>query len=101
MNKLIKTITQLIEIEGYDWEKLFFASKQYIETLSSSSSQEIEGMLQYIYDNYYIECPFWARLIAFRILVLQNPDNEEIKRWAKNDIIMFGGPEWKDIVKEW
>ena len=102
MSKLIETLKNLMQVEGYDWEKLYLASTHYIETLSLSSSNEIKEMLQYVYDHYDTEtCPFWTRLIAFRLLVAQNPNDEEIKKWAEADATMFGGPEWKNVVKKW
>ena len=102
MNRLIKAIEQLMQIKGNDWEKLYRASSYYIEILSISSADEIEAMLDYFYKNFATETtPFWARLIAFKILVLQKPNNNKIKQWAINDALMFGGPEWKKEVEKW
>jgi hypothetical protein len=101
MSKLNKAIEQILQIKDYDWEKIALSSHQYIEVLSLSSSDEIKEMIRYVYEHYYMECPFWVKLIAFKMLLLQNPDDEEIKQWAKADAEMFGGPEWKEAVSNW
>jgi hypothetical protein len=101
MSKLNMAIEQLVQVKGDDWEKIALASNHFVETLSLSSSEEIKGMIKYVYEHYYMKCPFWAKLIAFRILLLQNPNDEEAKQWATADAEMFGGPEWKEAVGNW
>lgn len=101
MNKLIDAIEQLMNIKGYDWQKLFLASTHYIETLSLSDSDEIKEMLKYIHEHHFMDCPFWAILIAFRLLVAQNPNDEEIKYWALSDLGVFGNPELDKKIENW
>ncbi|MDQ3192189.1 MAG: hypothetical protein M3Q58_11410 [Bacteroidota bacterium] len=101
MNRLIKAVTEIIVIEDNDWKRITIVSQEYIKTLTSSSTDEIKEMIDFVYKNYYMECPFWVKLIAFKILLLQNPNDEEVKKWAVADVQMFGNPEWTEIVEKW
>ena len=100
MSELNKAIEQLIKVEGYDWKKIASSTHYYIEVLSISNSEEIKDMIRFVYENYYMECPLWAKLIAFRILILQNPDDVEIKQWVKADLEMFYGIGWQEILNK-
>ena len=102
MNKLIDALEQIIQINNTDWKKIFSASINFIEVLSISTAEEIEEMLDYVYKHRYLECPFWARLIAFRLLILLKPNDERIKQWAINDVSAFTDPILeKEIKKRW
>ena len=101
-SKPLNRLKQLVNIRGKDWKKLYTTSTKYIEDLSHSSGADIEEMLNYVYEHYLLECPFWARLIAFRMLVLQNPNDEKMKQWAASDIKFFCDPVLeKLIIKSW
>lgn len=101
MMKLIESVTELANVKGNDWEQISRSSQNYIEVLCNSNSQEIKEMIKFVYENYYMECPFWAKLIAFKILILENPEDDELRQWAVADSKMFGSPEWSEIVSNW
>lgn len=101
MNKLVVAVEEIIRVKGYDWKKIAKTSSQYIEVLSISDPKEIKEMISIVYETHYMECPFWVKLIAFKILLLHNSKDEEVKQWLMADAQMFGGPDWEEKVKSW
>ena len=99
--KLKKAIQNLCLLDDKNLDSGYVFAEDYILILSSSSSHEIKEMIIYVLENYYMECPFWAKTIAFRILINKNPNDKEIIEWAIADALMFGDPEWGKIIKGW
>ena len=100
MNNLISIVEQMMKINN-DWKKLYEVTTNYIETLSVSSSDEIHEMLQYVDKHYFLEFPYWARLIAFRILVLMKPNDLKIKHWVTSVLGVFGDPKRDKEIEKW
>jgi hypothetical protein len=91
---LNKTIEKLISSQKIGSDEFNVSIQEYIETLSVSKASEIKDMIDFIYEEYYMECPFWVKLIAFRILISEFPDDDEMKKWLEADARMFYGPDW-------
>jgi len=98
-NKVLMAAEKLISIDSDDYKNLLSANDLYIEALTGSSATEIETMLRTILDKDYLILPFWARLIAFRLLCLLEPENDSFKKWAEGDISAFSDPELENKIK--
>lgn len=98
---LLKSFHRLIQVDTLDYELIHKTSTDLIIALMKSDSKEIKELLEFIHNNYYMECPFWVRVTAFRILLALNPNDRELKEWAIGNFSMFGGPSWKNEVLKW
>jgi len=66
---------------------------RFIETLTFSQADSIVSMLDEMLRTSFIEFPVWARNLAFRLAILQRPDDAELLRRAAADLRCFG-PDW-------
>lgn len=73
----------------------------YIEKICLASSEQIIEALEFMYERYYFGFPFWARLLAFRILLTLKPDDDSIRKWAIEDIESNDSPGWEDHIRKW
>ena len=76
--KLKKAIQNLCLLDDKTFNLGYGFAEDYILILSSSSNHEIKDMIVYVLENYYMECPFWAKIIAFRILINNSSNDKEI-----------------------
>jgi len=98
-NKVLVAAEKIMSFDLDNCKNLLAANDLYIEALTGSPAEDIEVMLRTMFDKYYSEFPFWARLIAFRLLCLLEPENDSFKKWAQGDVSAFGGPWWDNKVK--
>ena len=98
-NKVLSSAQKIMSIDSNNFPELLIANNEYIETLAQSNASEIKDMLENLLGENYLEFPFWARLIAFRILCLLEPEDIDLKKWAEGDISALGGPEWDNVIK--
>ncbi|MFG2912079.1 hypothetical protein ACGF0D_04155 [Kitasatospora sp. NPDC048298] len=72
----------------------------FIERLTFADAKEIIAMLRtlcpQLVDGYL---PVWARNLAYRLLLLQRPDDPALIR-AAADSLHLHGPDWDDIAEE-
>lgn len=96
-SKLIDAALALMSIQGENWEDLFIASKNYIEVISLSSLSEIEQLFLICQEKYLLEFPFWARLIAGKLILLQTTSFEK-KEWVKSILKLYDGYNHNEII---
>jgi len=98
-SKVLLSARQIISIDSDNKEELLIANQNYIEAVCLSSIDELKHMLTVMLNEDYMSFPFWARLLAFRILCSLTPNDTDLKNWAESDISAFGGPEWDNKIK--
>lgn len=96
-SNLIDAAESLMSIQGEKWENLYLASKNYVETISLASLPEIEQMFLFCQEKYLLEFPYWARLIAGKLILLQTTSVEKTE-WVKSILKLYGGPEQNSII---
>lgn len=68
---------------------------RFIELLAFSSFDEIIELLDRIDADYWTEFPVWARMLAYRLVSLLEPQNAEIRERAAAGLHSFG-PDWDE-----
>jgi hypothetical protein len=74
-------------------------ARDFIETVTFASADEILAALRTIGAQDPMAVPVWARNLAYRLAVLQRPDDADLLREAAIDLYTYG-PDWDDIAEE-
>jgi len=75
------------------------AFQELIEELCLASEQDISYLLDHIEKHYEFEFPLWARLLCYRLALLQAPDNPDLLERAGQGILLYADPFYDDIAK--
>lgn len=74
--------------------------RYFIETLTFAEADAIVDMLHtlspHMVDGYL---PVWVRNLAYRLILLQRPDDPALMREAAENLWLHG-PDWDDIAKD-
>ncbi|WP_441249062.1 hypothetical protein [Kitasatospora sp. McL0602] len=72
----------------------------FVERLTFAEAESILAMLRelcpYVVDGLL---PVWVRNLAYRLVLLQRPDDPELMRTAAHSLYLHG-PDWDDIAAE-
>jgi hypothetical protein len=74
-------------------------TRQFIETVTFADPEEILAALRTIGADDPMAVPVWARNLAYRLAVLQRPDDAELLEEAGVDLYTYG-PDWDGIAEE-
>ena len=88
---LIESTDKMMELPNLDSER----ASRFIELLAQSDRQDIMALLDHILEKYYIEFPFWARLLAYRLAYLQDINDKHFRERFGKMLLTFGGPEYR------
>jgi len=69
------------------------AEHRFVELITFSEAGVIVAALSRLTNAYFIEFPVWARNLAFRLALLDTPDDATLLRRAAADLRCFG-PDW-------
>ncbi|MFB7874973.1 hypothetical protein ACFC06_06925 [Nocardia sp. NPDC056064] len=100
MADLAKIARELIrESNDSSQQQVSDAAREFIETVTFSSSTEISAMLRREIGLDWMALPVWARNLSYRLACLQDPENAELLNEAAIDLYSFG-PDWDDHASE-
>jgi len=74
-------------------------ARDFIETVTFAGAEEILSALRTIGADDPMAVPVWARNLAYRLAVLQRPDDADLLHEAAIDLYTYG-PDWDDIAEE-
>ncbi|MFE0450941.1 hypothetical protein ACFW2D_06570 [Streptomyces sp. NPDC058914] len=80
-------------IDGADSRQVNEAAREFVETLTFATADEILAMLRDVLAEDWMGLPPWARNLAYRLACLQRPDDPGLLREAAADLLSFG-PDW-------
>ena len=69
------------------------AEHRFVELITFCDAGVIVAALNRLITAYFIEFPVWARNLAFRLAVVDTPDDSTLLRRAAADLRCFG-PDW-------
>ena len=105
MNKLKSSYLEFeqnsssLDESSINYKLVFQSMCDLVETLTFSDAEEIKAFLKEKNQEDILSVPFWFRTLAFKLLVLKNPDNKNIDQ-AINDLMIFG-EEWADEIAQY
>ncbi|MEU1675828.1 hypothetical protein ABZ752_27900 [Streptomyces roseifaciens] len=74
--------------------------RYFVERLTFAGADEVLAMLRelspHLVDGYL---PVWIRNLAYRLVLLQRPDEPDLMREAADSLYLHG-PDWDDIAAE-
>jgi hypothetical protein len=73
--------------------------RDFIEVLTFAKAEEILTALREIGTQDLMAVPVWARNLAYRLAVLQRPDDADLLLEASTDLFFFG-PDWDPVAEE-
>jgi hypothetical protein len=71
----------------------------FIEELTFADADAILAMLHELCPEFTGFLPVWARNLAYRLLLLQRPDDPALLREASHSLYLHG-PDWDDIAAD-
>jgi hypothetical protein len=94
--KLIEKSDKLMSYSNLDQ----VACEEFINELTFSNLEEIVELLIHVRENYEFEFPLWARMLSYRLALLQEPENQKVLELAGIGILTFGDPYYNDLANE-
>jgi hypothetical protein len=73
------------------------AEVAFLEAVTFADADDIIRALRTALSQDWIGLPVWARHLAFRLAILQRPDDARLHQEAAADLHSFG-PDWDDIA---
>ncbi|MEV6175865.1 hypothetical protein ACIHAR_06670 [Streptomyces sp. NPDC052016] len=86
-------------IDGADSRQVNEAAREFVETLTFATADEILAMLRDVLAEDWMGLPPWARNLAYRLACLQRPDDPGLLREAAADLLSFG-PDWDTFAED-
>ena len=74
-------------------------ARDFIETVTFAGADEILAALREIGEQDPMAVPVWARNLAYRLAVLQRPDDADLLHEAAIDLYTYG-PDWDGVADE-
>ncbi|MGB4771432.1 MAG: hypothetical protein WBP58_08235 [Chitinophagaceae bacterium] len=81
-----------------DYKKLFTLHCSLIELICSSSVSSLKEFLNSQNDDDFYHMPFDLKVIVFKLVVLQDPEDTEMLNWAINHLSWFTHIDSKLLV---
>lgn len=99
MNDLVEQLNKVIALSENDNSRYYEELVILMEQLTFKSSAEIMVMIDYAHEHYFLELPILVRNLAFRLAILQDPENVSLLERAASDLSLFS-PDWDEEVKK-
>ncbi len=77
------------------------AMEAYVEALCFASKSDIIKLLEYADEKYGMQFSFWARLLAFRMALLQSPNDPDLLEWTGSMLLTYGAPDYDETANEY
>jgi hypothetical protein len=85
------------EVESGTVSDLSPASRRFIERVTFADADAILDMLRDSIERDLMALPVWARNLAYRLAVLQRPNDQALLREAAVDLL-YWGPDWDEVA---
>jgi len=94
VSELLRAAQALVEASNGNADgRTRLAMRNYAELVTFAPVDEILDMLEVVFAEDWMAMPPWARNLAYRLAVLQRPDDAALLREAAADLFSFG-PDW-------
>lgn len=101
LNELYKEFYQAGTAESefdIDYKKLFTLHRSLIELVCCSNVSALKEFLNSQDGNDFYYMPFDLKVLVFKLVVLQDPEDTEMLNWAINDLSWFARPDSTILV---